>query len=52
MREIIRACPECHEDAAVHLGDVEGFSLYACVRCDAEFQLVRESSDPDEAEAD
>ncbi len=42
MSELIRICPECHENSAVHLGDVPGFSLYACVMCDAEFQVAGE----------
>lgn len=39
VSELIRICPECREDTAVHLGDVPGYSLYACVRCDAEFHV-------------
>ncbi len=45
MSELIRTCPECLEDTAVHLGDVPGHALYACVRCDAEFQVEVDASD-------
>lgn len=45
VSELIRICPECLEDTAVHLGDVPGYSLYACVRCDAEFQVEVDGTD-------
>lgn len=45
VSELIRICPECREDTAVHLGDVPGYSLYACVRCDAEFQVKVDATD-------
>ena len=39
VSELIRVCPECGAHTAVSLGESQGFSIYTCVTCDAEFTV-------------